>query len=303
MNSHRLTYGISVATRILSPILVKTCILDWDFRREVTMFLRSALKVGILSLATLLTESSALARDWAKDGWEFVSESDGIKVYRKSYPGSDVRGVAGETVLDGSIGKVLFMMVDHKHKPDWINRFKEAHTVEEIPPSSNIQYSSFDLPFPASDRDFVFRNDFSVDVKLRGVVIDVKSLIDKRAPERADLVRGEIVRGKYSLIPQGDKTLMQAEYLADPKGMIPTWLINFFQKEWPYKTLDAMRKQLKKPYIEEWGVYTKVLKPQLDALPPEAATANPKLAVPAPSPASAPVPVAPSTAAPAVNAQ
>ncbi|MBC7530090.1 MAG: hypothetical protein H7318_00835 [Oligoflexus sp.] len=265
------------------------------------MFLRTALKVGLLSFATLLIEGSASARDWAKDGWEFVSESDGIKVYRKIYPGSDVKGVAGEAVLDGSIGKVLFMMVDHKHKPDWINRFKEAHTVEEIPPSSNIQYSSFDLPFPATDRDFVFRNDFSVDEKLRGVVIDVKSVVDKRASERADLVRGEIVRGKYSLIPQGDKTLMQAEYLADPKGMIPTWLINFFQKEWPYKTLDAMRKQLKKPYIEEWSVYTKVLKPQLDALPPEAAAANPKLAVPAP--ASAPVPAAPPTAAPAANAQ
>ncbi|MFK8861925.1 START domain-containing protein, partial [Escherichia coli] len=91
------------------------------------------------------------------------------------------------------------------------------------PPASNIQYSSFDLPFPASDRDFVFRNDFTVDEKIRGVVIDVKSVNDKRSPEREGIVRGEIVRGRYILIPLGDKTLFQAEYLADPKGSIPVW--------------------------------------------------------------------------------
>lgn len=287
------------------------------------MSLRTVIRVCLFTLAALSFEGSTFARDWAKDGWEFVSESDGIKVFRKSYPGSDVKGVAGETLLNGSIGKVLFMMVDHKHKPDWINRFIEAHTVEEIPPSSNIQYSSFDLPFPASDRDFVFRNDFTVDEKTHGVVIDVKSVADKRAPVRPDLVRGEIVRGRYILIPQGDKTLMQAEYLADPKGSIPSWLINFFQKEWPYKTLDAMRKQLKQPYIEEWDVYTKVLKPKLDALPAlapavEAALANPvpsKVANPAPvittppAPSASPVPApagAPAgapAAAPAANAQ
>ncbi|RZA12635.1 MAG: hypothetical protein EOP10_31120, partial [Proteobacteria bacterium] len=160
---------------------------------------------------------------------------------------------------------VLWIMIDHPHKPEWINRFKEAHTVEEIPPSSNIQYSAFELPFPVSDRDFVFRNEFTVDKSLKGVVIDVKSVVDKRQPEKSGTVRGEIVRGKYILIPQGDKTLIQAEYLADPKGSVPAWLINFFQKEWPYKTLDAMRKQLTKPYVQEWDVYTKVLKPELEA--------------------------------------
>ncbi len=218
-------------------------------------------------LAFTLSTGRADARDWAKDGWEFVSEGNGIKVFLKNYPNSAIRGVAGETIVDASIGKVLWMMVDHPHKPEWINRFKEAHTVEELPPASNIQYSSFTLPFPVSDRDFVFRNDFTVSPEYKGVVIEVKSVEDKREPERKGMVRGEIVRGRYILIPQKDgKTLLQAEYLANPKGSIPAWLINFFQKEWPYKTLDAMRKQLKKPYIQEWDVYTRVLKPELEAL-------------------------------------
>lgn len=232
------------------------------------MHLRLKFRAAALTalLALSLQSQLAHARDWAADGWEFVSESEGIKVFRKNYPNSEVKGVAGETVVNASVGKILWILVDHPHKPDWINRFKEAYTVENIPPSSNIQYSQFNLPFPASNRDFVFRNDFSVDPKTKGVVIDVKSVVDKRAPDRDGVVRGEIVRGKYYLIPQGDKTIIQAEYLADPKGLIPAWLINFFQKEWPYKTLDAMRKQLLKPYVQEWDVYTNVLKPELEKL-------------------------------------
>ncbi|RZA24401.1 MAG: hypothetical protein EOP10_10000 [Proteobacteria bacterium] len=228
--------------------------------------LANRLRTSLFLLAlTPLVSSPANARDWAKDGWEFVSEGNGIKVFLKNYPNSDIKGVAGETLVDASVGKILWILIDHPHKPEWINRFKEAHTIEEIPPSSNIQYSAFELPFPVSDRDFVFRNDFSVDKTIKGVVIDVKSVVDKRQPEKSGTVRGEIVRGKYILIPQGDKTLIQAEYLADPKGSVPAWLINFFQKEWPYKTLDAMRKQLAKPYVKEWDVYTKVLKPELEA--------------------------------------
>lgn len=229
--------------------------------------IESLVKKGLLLLTLLgLAPTEALARDWAKDGWEFVSEGNGIKVFLKNYPGSAIRGVAGETVVDASVGKVLWIMVDHPHKPEWINRFKEAHTVEDIPPASNIQYSAFTLPFPVSDREFVFRNDFTVDKAQRAVVIDVKSVEDKRQPIKEGNIRGEIVRGKYTLIPQGSKTIIQAEYLADPKGSVPAWLINFFQKEWPYKTLDAMRQQLKKPYVQEWDVYTKVLKPQLESV-------------------------------------
>ncbi|MBC7658953.1 MAG: hypothetical protein H7249_04530 [Chitinophagaceae bacterium] len=234
----------------------------------MSALIRNCIRLALfLTLGAFLWPAhSALARDWAADGWEFVSESEGIKVFRKSYPKSDVKGVAGETVVDASVGKILWILLDHPHKPEWINHFKEAYTVETIPPTSNIQYSQFNLPFPASNRDFVFRNDFSVDQKTKGIVIDVKSVADKRAPERDGIVRGEIIRGRYFLIPQGDKTIIQAEYLADPKGLIPAWLINFFQKEWPYKTLDAMRKQLRKPYVQEWDVYTKELKPKLDAL-------------------------------------
>ncbi len=229
---------------------------------------RKTWMLAILGSSLLAGKALAVAeRDWAKDGWEFESEKEGIKVYGKSYPKSAVKGVAGETTVDASVGKILWILLDHQHKPEWINHFKSAKTIEDIPPSSNIQYSEFTLPFPASNRDFVFRNDFSVDKSLNAVIIDVKSVDDKRMPPKDDgTVRGEIIRGHYVLIPLGEnKTYIQAEYLADPKGIIPAWLINFFQKEWPYKTLDAMRKQLKKPYVEEWDVYTKVLKPQLQA--------------------------------------
>lgn len=218
------------------------------------------------AIALLLVSSSVSAKDWAKEDWEFVYEKNDIKVFRKSFPQSDVRGVAGETIVDASPGKVIFILLDHKHKSEWIDYFEESHLVEDLAPNGNIQYSLFDLPFPVSDRDFLVHNQFSIDVEQKAIVMDIKSVPDAREPEKGDVIRGQVIHGRFVLIPQGDKTIVQAEYLTDPKGLIPNWLINILQKKWPIKTLEAMRAQLKKPYVQEWPAYTNYWKPKLEAL-------------------------------------
>lgn len=208
--------------------------------------------------------ASAQTNDWAKNGWEFLNETDGVKVYRKSYPDSAVKGVGGEAVIDAPLSKLLWVLMDHAHKKEWIDRFREARTVEEISPLVHIQYAAFSMPFPVSDRDFVYRYEFKVDPELNGVVVDVKSVQNEKEPVSKDgTVRGEIVAGKYILIPEGDKTLVKAEYLADPKGSLPTWVVNLVQKKWPLKTLVGLREQVKKPFVQDWNYYATEIKPKL----------------------------------------
>ena len=218
---------------------------------------------SLLLVMQLCIYPALQAKDWQKEGWEFVSQKEGIKVFRKAFPGSQIKGVGGEALMEGSIGKILWLLQDHERKHEWIDAFLEAKTLSEAGPLENVQYSLFSLPFPVSNRDFVFRNLYSVDPATNSVIIDVKSVTSKEQPEREGIVRGEILVGRYFLTPMGDKTLLQAEYLADPKGFLPSWVVNIFQKQWPYKTLTAMRKQLKKDDIKEWDVYVRELKPKL----------------------------------------
>ena len=35
----------------------------------------------------------------------------------------------------------------------------------------------------------------------------------------------------------------------DPKGALPSWVVNLVQKAWPMNTLKALRKQVKKPFV------------------------------------------------------
>jgi hypothetical protein len=52
-------------------------------------------------------------------------------------------------------------------------------------------------------------------------------------------------------IDGGKKTHIDAQILADPKGAVPKFLVNLFQKDWPLKTLRALRAQAKKKDIAD----------------------------------------------------
>lgn len=220
---------------------------------------------GLLLGATLVSGIvQAEVKQWTDKGWEFMEDKEGIKTYRKSYANSPVKGVGGEAEIDAPIGKILWVLMDHAHKDQWIDKFKDARTLEEMSPLKHIQIAAFDMPFPVSDREFVYSYDFRVDEAINGVVVDVKSIEYPKAPAvKEGSVRGEIVDGRYILIPHGDKTFVQAEYQADPKGSLPTWIVNMVQKKWPYKTLAALRLQVKKDFVKTWPIYETDLKPKI----------------------------------------
>lgn len=222
--------------------------------------------VGAFLIGGCLFQASAFAdtKSWTDKGWEFVNDKDGILSFRKSYPDSPVKGVGGEAEIDAPIGKVLWVLMDHEHKHDWIDKFKNARTIEEVSPLVHVQFAAFDMPFPVADREFIYTYDFRVDTALNAIVIDVKSTTSAKAPPIADgSVRGEIVDGRYILKPMGDKTFVQAEYLADAKGTLPVWIVNMVQKKWPHKTLEGLRLQVKKDFVKSWNYYDSELKPKL----------------------------------------
>jgi hypothetical protein len=126
------------------------------------------------------------------------------------------------------------------------------------------------MPFPLADRDFVYRYEFSVDESDNSVIAEVKSVVHPKMPEQSSIgVRGEIISGRYILYPRGPKqTFVVAQYLADPKGYVPAWVVNLIQKQWPYKTLSAMRKQVQRPFVKEWAPYESLLRPKLKSTSP-----------------------------------
>jgi START domain len=216
-------------------------------------------------VALLLTVSSLTAAAHAeppKDTavWEQFDEQDGIRMSRREVSGTSVVGLRGEAFVAAPIVRVASVLADRKRSTEWIDRLVKTKVIREISESESINWNHIKTPSPLKDRDFVFRSLITTDPAKKKVVFSYHSVTDPIAPEYDDYVRGSFRSGKFELTmaertnKDGTKTkgtIVVAEVVVDPKGAVPTFIVNMVQKSWPHKTLTALRKQVAKPDIKD----------------------------------------------------
>jgi hypothetical protein len=190
----------------------------------------------------------------AKGGqWEEINDEDGIKVFRKEVPGSDIVAFRGETVIDAPIQKVVWILADNEHRTEWVDRLYISTTLEKSSPYDYVLYQAFKLPVIISNRDYVYRGKLDMDADSGVVTLHMSSTEHPKAPETVG-VRANLINSRYTLTPieGGKMTWIEVEIHTDPKGLIPTWLVNLIQKSWPFKTLSGIRAQVEKPHVQEY---------------------------------------------------
>jgi hypothetical protein len=202
--------------------------------------------VGVLCgalLAVSLFAGAALAGNWEK-----IDEDDGIVVYRKEVPNSPLLAFRGDAIVDAPIEKVLWVLGDNDHRTDWVDRLAESVILERKGAYDFVVYQHFALPFPMTDRDYVYRGRAFRDAK-GSVIVSLESVTHPKAPTPKG-VRADLVGSRYILTPKGNKTLVTVEIMTDPKGNVPAWLVNVIQKSWPTKTLTGLREQVQKDFVK-----------------------------------------------------
>jgi hypothetical protein len=208
---------------------------------------RAALCCALLS-GTVLGGSSA-----PKDPpWEKFDEDDGIAVFRREVPGSPIIALRGEGVVNAPILRVASVLVDTARAPEWIDSLAETKIIRKLSDDECIQWDHIKTPVILKDRDFVFDIKLALNPADKQVSLNYHSVYDSGAP-KTDYVRGEFTYGTFTLtsIEGGKKTRVLAEVLADPKGSVAKWIVNLFQKDWPHKTIESLRKQVAKPDIKD----------------------------------------------------
>lgn len=180
--------------------------------------------------------------------WKEIYTDDGVTVSKASVEGTRLVAFKGETTMDASIGRILGVMLDHDHRGDWVGRLVDSRVLSGSP-YDYVTYQAFEVPV-FSDRDYVFRA-----VTYRepsGVVIQsLQSTEHADAPETVG-VRADLVDSRYRLTPlDGGGTRVEVEILTDPRGTMPSWLVNLIQRTWPRDTLAGIRAQLGKDWVKE----------------------------------------------------
>jgi hypothetical protein len=207
--------------------------------------------IASISLATPL---AALANPTPiEHEWEEVHRDDMVTVYRKEVEGSDILALKGTGTLDAPMSKLWSVVMDAEHRSEWMEQVKEVEVVRQISPTDRIVYFHLSPPWPIQDRDLVVEEKFEVDRAAHKITMRFKSVEDASHPVRSDRVRAELYSGSFELasVDGGKRTEMTAESHADPKGSIPKFIVNLYQKSMPRKTLLKLLERSRDPAVTE----------------------------------------------------
>ncbi|MFU8803399.1 MAG: START domain-containing protein [Bradymonadaceae bacterium] len=195
---------------------------------------------------------------FASGKWEPTGTSDGVRLSKMEVEGSSIVAFRGEVVADVNIAKLIAVFIDSNERRHWVDRYAGHKTLERSE-TREVYWIKFALPFPATDRDYVLQTDVAVDEDTKVFTARIKSVVDRRKGEDGCCVRAEVRNTfyRFQALPDG-RTSMSVEVHTDPKGRIPTWLVNRIQRDWPSKTLSGLINRTKKspvpahPHFVDW---------------------------------------------------
>lgn len=184
----------------------------------------------------------------ASEWYTVAHTTDGIQILRKEVEGGLIafRGIG---VIDAPLPLVATVILETDRRREWIAGLIESKILSWSGNDKFIEYDHIGTPFFIEDRDFVSSVTMTFGLSKKEMVFHYQPSDDPSAPPTSHL-RGELIDATFILssLDNDKKTRVDAEFLCDPKGWIPKWVVNFFLKDWPKTTFRHMRKEVLKNF-------------------------------------------------------
>ena len=178
------------------------------------------------------------------DGWKLSKSSDRIKAYYKKNDSSQLKRVKVETVVKASLKELVAAVKDAQNHHKWVFMNCQSEVIEESDDFNWVYSGVTDLPWPASDRDYI------TVVKMKQNPIDYSVEINALAapdfiPQKEGFVRIRLIKSSWLFNPLGNGEVhIVFKMEVDPGGNIPIWLVNLAVTKGPYKTVEGLLKQV-----------------------------------------------------------
>jgi len=184
----------------------------------------------------------------APDGWNICYESsDGkIKVWDQPSDKSAVNVVRLLAIFSDVDHETLYdTLHDPYYRKIWDDKMIEGFLIEQINETNDVGYYSAKMPFPLSNRDFVNERSWRVKPNEEYIIMN-HSVIHSKEPERKGFVRANSIKTGYLVRPQTDGgCVIVYQTQTDPKGAIPTWLVNQVTKNFAPNIVGNLEKAAK----------------------------------------------------------
>jgi hypothetical protein len=198
--------------------------------------------------------------------WQSMYEtSDGIQIFKKDATESGLIEFRGVGIVNAPLPVVATVIFDADRRVQWIKGLADSRILRWEGKDSFIEFDHIDMPTFFKDRDFISKVLIRSDLARREVVFQFQPADDPSAPATGHL-RGQVINMTFALrsIDHDTRTRVDAEFLCDPKGWIPAWLVNFFLRDWPKTTFRNLRQEVLRPGIAVEPRFTALLAPASD---------------------------------------
>jgi uncharacterized membrane protein len=173
--------------------------------------------------------------------WRLEKDKNGVKVYTRPVEGMTIKEFKAVVIINAPVSKLLSMVMDVVAYPKWVANVKSVKILKETGNDEVIYYTEIQVPWPLSNRDNIIRSKI-VNDSATGIVKVIMTGKPDYLPEYSGIVRIPNAGGYWHFSPLEDgKVEVVMQYLADPAGNIPDWVVNMFVVDGPYKTFLKMR--------------------------------------------------------------
>ncbi|WP_229208718.1 START domain-containing protein [Dyadobacter luticola] len=188
-----------------------------------------------------------MSEAFAQDNWKLVTKKEEITVYSQEVPGSKIKALRVECVVDVPLMQVAALLLDVEGGTDWVYKTKSCTMIRKVSPTEMYYHSEIDLPWPLDNRDFVAHVKASQNPVSKVITIE-GPVVSGMVPEKKGIVRVSDSKGHWVVSPLSPgKSKIQYWLHTDPGGSIPAWAVNAFAAEGPIESFKKLKEQVKLP--------------------------------------------------------
>lgn len=192
----------------------------------------------LICLTFLIPHSPMATTDWVS-----AKDEDGIKVYTREVDGWDVEEFKVISVFKAKRYLIYNAIIDVVNYPNWYPDIMESELCKKVSDTEFYCYSKLDIPWPSTDRDGECHIKVTHNSEEKVTLIEL-NVCEKYKPRYDGYVRMTRGKGFWKLTSKGEGTVVHYQYLSDPGGSIPAWIINMFIVDNPFNTVKALRQKV-----------------------------------------------------------
>jgi hypothetical protein len=178
--------------------------------------------------------------------WNLRKESDGIYAYTRSLEGSRFDEYRVETTMKGNLESFYALIKDFDSYPEFFADTENIQILKNLP-DEHVMYIHTNAPFPAKDRDGVFRNVFRYLPDRDLLRIDISCVNDGYVASKR-LIQIKSCGGFWEVTEKNqDEIFVRHQFVADPGGRVPAFIINLKTVQNPINTLKSIRDYIGSP--------------------------------------------------------